>query len=98
MSQETKQSEKEELLSSLESSFIPKHKLDAGYFFYISFVLVLIMMFVFPKIYITQQIYYESRNIAKLKREYDTLQEEHKIISTSVEKIKFKNQILDTLF
>ena len=98
MSQEQKQSEKEELLESLDSTFIPKRKLDAGYFIYMSFVLLFIMMFAFPKIYITQQIYYKSRDIAKLKREYDTLKEENKIISASVEQIKFKNQVLDTLF
>ena len=98
MSQESKQSEKEELLESLDSTFIPKRKLDAGYFLYMSLVIIFIMMFAFPKVYITQQIYYKSRDISKLKREYDTLKEENKIISASVEEIKFKNQILDTLF
>lgn len=98
MSQETKQSEKEELLDSLDTTFIPKRKLDAGYFLYMSLILIFIMMFAFPKVYITQQIYYTSRDIAKLKHEHDTLQEENKIISASVEEIKFKNQVLDTLF
>ncbi|HIP20613.1 MAG TPA: hypothetical protein EYG70_05775, partial [Sulfurimonas sp.] len=60
--------------------------------------LTFIAVFAFPKVYITQQIYYESRDIAKLKREYDTLKEENRLISASVESIKFKNQILDTLF
>jgi len=45
-----------------------------------------------------QQIYFKSRDISKLKVEYDTLREENKIINASVESIKFKNQILDTLF
>jgi hypothetical protein len=61
-------------------------------------VLTFIAMFAFPKIYITEQIYFKSRDIAKLKIEYDTLKEENKLISASVESIKFKNQILDTLF
>ena len=95
MNQKTKQSEKEELLDSLDTTFIPKHKLDAGYFLYLSLVLMLIMMFAFPKVYIAQQIYYKSRDISKLKHEYDTLKEENQIISASVEEIKFKNQILD---
>lgn len=94
----SKKSEKEELLDSVEDSFTPNRKLNAGYLIYINFILICIMMFAFPKIYITEQIYYKSRDIAKLKREYDTLKEEHKIISSSVEEIKFKNQILDTLF
>ncbi len=55
-------------------------------------------MFIFPKIYIQQQIYFKSREISKLKDEYDTLKEENRLIGTSVESIRFKNQILDTLF
>ena len=90
--------EKEELLNEWDSAFISKNHLDINYFLYIMLTLIFIMMFAFPKIYITQQIYYKSRDIAKLKHEYDTLKEENRIISASVEKIKFKNQILDTLF
>ena len=60
--------------------------------------MILFAMFAFPKIYIQQQIYFKSRDISKLKAEYDTLKAENKIISASVESIKFKNQILDTLF
>jgi hypothetical protein len=56
------------------------------------------MMLAFPKIYLTEQIYYKSREIEKLKVEYETLKEENKRIRASVESIKFKNQILDTLF
>jgi hypothetical protein len=52
----------------------------------------------FPKIYITQQIYYKSREISKLKAEYDTLKEENKVIGASVEEIKYKNQVIDTIF
>ncbi len=91
-------SEKEELLREYDTVYISKRNLDVNYFLYIILTLIFIMMFAFPKIYITQQIYYKSRDISKLKREYDTLKEENKIISASVEEIKFKNQILDTLF
>jgi len=91
-------SEKTELLEEVDVVLLPKRKLDIYYFLYIFFTLTFITMFAFPKVYITQQIYYESRDISKLKHEYDTLKEENKIISASVEEIKFKNQILDTLF
>jgi len=91
-------SDKTELLDAIEPHFRYRKKLDFNYLLYISLVLLFIGMFAFPKIYITQQIYFKSRDIAKLKREYETLKEEHKIISASVESIKFKNQILDTLF
>lgn len=61
-------------------------------------VLMLVFIFLFPKIYIQQQIYFKSRDISKLKGEYDTLKEENRLIKESVETIKFKNQVLDTLF
>lgn len=91
-------SEKQELLDEVDSYFVSRKRLDFNYFLYVFLTLTFISVFAFPKIYITQQIYYKSRDIAKLKREYDTLKEENKIISASVESIKFKNQILDTLF
>lgn len=91
-------SEKSDLLDEIDVILIPKRQLNINYYIYILFVFIFIGMFVFPKVYITQQIYFESRNISKLKREYDTLKEENKLISASVESLRFKNQILDTLF
>jgi len=91
-------SDKSELLDEIEVVLLPKRQLDFNYFLYILLTLSFIAMFAFPKVYITQQIYFKSRDISKLKREYNTLKEENKIISASVEEIKFKNQILDTLF
>lgn len=90
--------EKDELLDEIDVVLLPKRRLDGSYFLYILLTLSFIAMFAFPKVYITQQIYFKSRDIAKLKREYNTLKEENKIITASVEEIKFKNQILDTLF
>jgi len=91
-------SDKNELLEEVAVVLAPIKKLDATYFLYIMLMLTLVCMLVFPKIYIQQQIYFKSRDISKLKSEYDTLKEENKIINASVESIKFKNQILDTLF
>lgn len=91
-------SEKNELLDEVDVLLAPKRKLDFNYYLYMILTLLFISLFVFPKIYITQQIYFKSRDIAKLQIEYDTLKEENQLISASVESIKFKNQILDTLF
>ena len=89
---------KNELLNEVEEVLSPEKKLDGIYFLYILLLMILLAMFAFPKIYIQQQIYFKSRDISKLKAEYDTLKAENKLISASVESIKFKNQILDTLF
>ena len=91
-------SDKTELLAEYEGYINRRKKLDFTYFVVLFLTLTFIIMFAFPKVYITQQIYYKSRDIAKLKHEYDVLKEENKIISAAVEEIKFKNQILDTLF
>ncbi len=91
-------SERNELLDEVDLAIANKKSLDINYFLYIVFSLLFVAMFAFPKIYITQQIYYKSREIAKLKIEYETLKEENRLISASAESIKFKNQILDTLF
>ena len=89
---------KSELLEEVDELILSKKKLDFKYLFFLFLSLSFVLMIAFFKIYITQQIYFKSRDIAKLKREYETLKEENKIINASVESIRFKNQILDTLF
>jgi len=91
-------SEKLDLLDELAPVLNPKKKLDLNYFLYVLLTLSFICILLFPKIYIQQQIYFKSRDISKLKSEYDMLREENRLISTSVESIRYKNQILDTLF
>jgi len=91
-------SAKNELLDEVATVIVPEKKLNFTYFIYTLLTLVFVGMVAFPKIYIQQQIYFKSRAIYKLQIEYDTLKEENKIISASVESIKFKNQILDTIF
>ena len=91
-------SDKNELLDEVELILNPKKDVDFQYYLWVLLSLTFICVLLFPKIYIQQQIYFKSRDISKLKNEYDTLKEEHRLISSSVESIKFKNQILDTLF
>ncbi|MDD3452621.1 hypothetical protein [Sulfurimonas sp.] len=91
-------SHKTELLNEVDDVINPKKELDLNYFFYVVLSVFFVIALLFPKIYIQQQIYFTSRDIAKLKGEYDTLKEENRLIQSSVESIRFKNQILDTLF
>ena len=89
--------EKAQLLEEFDSVVNPKG-IDVTYFLYTILSIVFIAVVLFPKIYIQQQIYYKSRDISKLKGEYDILKEENKLIGSSVESIRYKNQILDTIF
>ena len=91
-------SDKHELLEELDIVLNADKKLDASYLIYLLLLLSFSALVLFPKIYIQQQIYFKSRDISKLKGEYNILVEENKIINASVESIRFKNQILDTLF
>lgn len=91
-------SDKSDLLDELDSVINPRKMLDGKYLTYVLLSILFVGVVLFPKIYIQQQIYFKSRDISKLKGEYDTLQEENRLISTSVESIRFKNQILDTIF
>jgi len=91
-------SEKLNLLEELDEVILPPKGIDVKYFLYILLSIAFVCLLLFPKLYIQQQIYYKSIKIDKLSREYSTLKEENRLIKESVESIKFKNQILDTLF
>ncbi|WP_373002959.1 hypothetical protein [Sulfurimonas sp.] len=91
-------SDKHELLDEVEQVLNKKKKLDFEYLVFTLLLMSFVALAIFPKIYIQQQIYFKSRDISKLKGEYDTLIEENRLINASVESIRFKNQILDTLF
>jgi len=90
--------DKEELLEAIEDVVAPKKKLDFRYLLATYLVIAFVVGLAFFKIYVHQQIYYESRKIAKLRAERDLLKEENRVIRSSVEAIRFKNQISDTIF
>ena len=91
-------SDKTELLEEYDKLTNAQDALNGRYLLGVVLGMVFLLMFAFPKIYLNQQIYYKSREIAKLEIEYKTLKEENKRIKASVEAMKFKNQVLDTIF
>ncbi len=90
--------DKEELLEAVDELLIPKKRLDGKYLLLTYLVIMFVVGLAFFKIYIHQQIYYESRKIAKLRNERDLLKEENRGIKAAVESMRFKNQIADTMF
>ena len=60
----------------------------------VSIVLILTMV----KIYLSNQIYYESKNVNKIQREVEALKAENMILKQNVETLKFKNRVTDTIF
>jgi len=59
-----------------------------------SIVLILALI----KIYLSNQIYYESKNVNKMQREVSALKAEEVMLRQNVEALQFKNQVTDTIF
>ena len=60
----------------------------------VAIVLILTMI----KIYLSNQIYYDSKEVNTMQREVAALKAEHVILQQSVEALKFKNRVTDTIF
>lgn len=91
-------SDKHDILSEIDSVIGEQKEISFGYLMSVFMGMALILLLAFPKIFLQSSIYYKSREISSLEREYKSLKEEKKIITNEVEQKKFKNQILDTLF
>ncbi len=59
-----------------------------------SIVLILALI----KIYLSNQIYYESKKVNKMQRQVEALNAEKRILQQNVEALKFKNRVTDTIF
>ena len=59
------------------------------------FVTALVLLLTLPNIYLDNQIYYESREIAHLQRVKMTLEEEQSLIKTKLEEIHYKENLLN---
>ncbi len=90
--------DKHEILSEIDTVIGAKRELSLNYLLAVLMSASLLLLLAFPKIFLQSSIYYKSRDISALQREYKSLKEENKIILNEVEQKKFKNQILDTIF
>ena len=63
---------------------------------FMSVAIILILTTI--KIYLSNQIYYESKVVNKMKREVAALKAEKVMLEESVEALKFKNRVTDTIF
>ena len=60
--------------------------------------MTIVLMLTMTKIYLSNQIYYESKKVNKIQREVSALKAEKVILQQSVEALKFKNRVTDTIF
>jgi cell division protein FtsL len=59
-----------------------------------SIVLILTLI----KVYLSNQIYYESKKVNKMQRQVEALKAEKMILQQNVEALKFKSRVADTIF
>jgi cell division protein FtsB len=90
--------DKDRILDEVDSLIAPQKKLGLRFLVKMLLVFFIVWLLLFPKIFLQSQIYYKSRDIAVQSREYEALKEENRIIKAKVESIRFKYQVLDTLF
>jgi len=62
----------------------------------ISMAMVLILTM--AKIYFSNQVYRESKEVNQIQREVDALKAENMILKQNVDALKFKNRVADTIF
>jgi hypothetical protein len=90
--------EKHDILEETQSIIVPDESMGPRFLRNVFVGMSLVLMVLFPKIFIQSQIYYKSREISTLNREHAALKEENRIIRAKVERMIYKNKILDTLF
>lgn len=84
--------EKAELLDELSSSYQEIEELDVNFLVVTILSMVIVLMLIFPKIYISSNIYYESIKIGKLKKELKTLTDENKNLVQKIEHKRFMDE------
>ncbi len=90
--------DKNELLEEYDAESKIEHNLDFRFLMLVYMTIFVAFLIILPKIYIKNQIYYMSRDINKLYSEYSILSEENRVLKQNLENMRFKNQILDTMY
>jgi len=84
--------EKAKLLENIEE-YIVQENISTTIIKNLVLTIIFSLTILFPKIYISSQIYIKSVQINKLLNEYYSLKAENSILTSKIEKIKFKNRL-----
>ncbi len=90
--------DKVDLLNSFDEVARQKGELSTGDLLIVLLVTIIVLALAIPKIYVANEIYYKSRTINKLLDDYEILKEENRLLRQQLEKLRFKTQVLDTIF
>jgi len=72
--------------------------ISLGLFFKTILIMGIVILFAVIKIYLANQIYYESRRINYIQREVSALEEENVMLQNQLQAQKFKNCVSDVNF
>ncbi len=91
-------SDKKRLLEDWDKEQNKEQNIEFKFLMLVYLTMLVAFLIILPKIYIKNQIYYISRDISKLHSQYEVLSEENRILKQKLESIRFKNQVLDSVF
>ncbi|MBN2824476.1 MAG: hypothetical protein JXQ76_04055 [Campylobacterales bacterium] len=63
----------------------------------ILFAMLSVISLALIQAYINKEIYYESREISKIQKEYNILNEEHVALQNSINQLRYENLIVDMI-
>lgn len=95
--EEDSQKAKNVLLDEFSNATKEDRNLNFNHLLFATLLVSFALFLFIPQIYIRNQIYYLSREIATLKAEESVLDEENKDLKRRLENMRFQNQILDYL-
>lgn len=90
-------SDKQILLNQTQNLHTQPNGIEFKHFIYVTFMMAISLALLLPKIYIINKIYYESIEITKIANATEILIEENRELNSKLEKMRFKNQILNPL-
>lgn len=94
---EDKSSAKDKLLLEYDKEQVKEKNLDLKTLLNVYLIVLFVLALALPKIYISNQIYYISKDINKKYHEYLSLKEEQEYLKNQLEAMRFQHQVLDDL-
>ncbi len=88
---------KDQLLSDLDKVQRKEENIPFQTLVWTYIVLFFVLMFILPKIYIANQIYYISRDINQKYHKYTALIEENRHLRKKIEQLQYQSQVVDDI-
>ena len=88
---------KDQLLSDLDKVQRKEENIPFQTLVWTYIVLLFVLMFILPKIYIANQIYYISRDINHKYHKYTALIEENRHLRKKIEQLQYQSQVVDDI-